>query len=117
MGWLGMEFNITVGHSNAKCNISLPNTYSDVDNAADPWFDWKLLERAKANCQGMMENQVSHPITKYYSVLQSTTTYYLSTLIEAGAVLGVYFAGEIVEEVCAYLRHLDVTQTMDALSM
>lgn len=101
MGWLGMEFNKTVGHSNAKCNISLPNTYSDVDNAADPWFDWKLLERAKANCQGMMENQAN----------------YLSTLIEAGAVLGVYLTGEIVEEVCAYLRHLDVTQTMDTLSM
>ena len=31
-----------------------------VDNAADPWFDWNLLERAEADWQGMMENQVSH---------------------------------------------------------
>ena len=32
----------------------------DNSNAADPWFDWNLLERAEADWQGMMENQVSH---------------------------------------------------------
>ena len=35
----------------------------------------------------------------------------------AGAILGVYLTGDIGLELVSYLKHLDITQTMDALAV